>query len=91
MKKRFITEPVLVTSDLNKKMRVETNILDFAIGEVLSMKYEDKKWRLVAYNLKSLNETKRNYEIYDKEMLAIIRYLEVCRHFLKGAKSQFEI
>jgi len=38
-----MTEPVLVTSDLNKKMRVETNVSDFAIGEVLSMKCEDKK------------------------------------------------
>ena len=86
-----MTEPVLVTSDLNKKMRVETNVSDFAIGKVLSMKCEDKKWRLVAYILKSLNETKRNYEIHDKEMLAIIRCLEICKHFLKGAKSQFEI
>jgi len=36
------------------------------------MKCEDKKWRPVAYILKSLNEAKRNYEIYNKEMLAII-------------------
>ena len=58
-------------------MRVEIDVLDFAIGGVLLIKCENKKWRLVAYISKLLNEAKRNYEIYNKEMLAIIRCLEV--------------
>jgi len=44
--------------------------------EVLLIKYEDKKWKPVTYILKSLNEAERNYEIHNKEILAIIRYLE---------------
>ena len=43
---------------------------------VLSMEYKDGLWRLVAFLSKLLNETERNYEIHDKEMLAIIRRLE---------------
>ena len=43
MKERFTTEPVLVIPDLNKKMRVEADVSDFAIGGVLSMKCEDEK------------------------------------------------
>ena len=58
-------------------MRVEIDMLDFAIGGVLLIKCENKKWRLVAYISKLLNEAKRNYEIHNKEMLAIIRCLEV--------------
>ena len=77
MKERFIIELVLVILDLDKKMRVEIDVLDFAIGGVLLIKCENKKWRLVAYISKLLNEAKRNYEIYNKEMLAIIRCLEV--------------
>ena len=91
LKRRFTTEPVLVTPDLDKKMRVEADALDFATGGVLSMKCEDERWRPVAYISKSLNEAERNYEIHDKEMLAIIRYLEAWRHFLEGAKGRFEI
>ena len=60
-------EPVLVTSDLDKEMRVEADTSYFVTGGVLSM-----KWRPVAYISKSLNEAERNYEIHDKEMLAII-------------------
>ena len=49
LKKRFITEPVLVTPDLDKEMRVKVDTLDFATGGVLSMKCEDKKWRLLQF------------------------------------------
>ena len=43
LKKRFTTEPVLVTPDLDKEMRVEADVSDFVTGGVLSMKYKDKR------------------------------------------------
>ena len=55
-----MVELVLVTPDLDKKMRVEVDASDFVIEEVLLIKYKDEKWRLVAYILKSLNEAERN-------------------------------
>ena len=91
LKRRFMTEPVLVTPDLDKEMRVKADVSDFAMGGVLSMKCEDERWRPVAYISKLLNEAERNYEIQDKEMLVIIRCLETWRHFLEGAKGQFKI
>ena len=77
MKEKFTIEPILIMSDLDREMRVEADVLDFAMEGVLLMKCEDKKWRPVTYIFRSLNEVKRNYEIHDKEMLAIIQYLEV--------------
>ena len=91
LKERFTTEPVLVTPDLDKEMRMEADALDFATEGILSMKCEDEKWRPVAYISKLLNEAERNYEIHNKEMLAIIWYLEAWRYFLEEAKDQFEI
>jgi len=55
------------------------------------MECEDGLWRLVVFLSKLLNETERNYEIHNKEMLAIVRGLEVWRHLLKGVQSKFEI
>ena len=43
LKKRFIIKLVLVIPDLDKKMRVETDVSDFAMREVLLMKCEDKR------------------------------------------------
>ena len=76
---------MLAAPDLNKKMQIEVDVSDYAIGGVLSMEYKDKLWRPVAFLSKSLNETERNYEIHDKEMLAIIRRLKAWRYLLEGA------
>ena len=67
---------MLAVPDLDKKMRIEINASDDATGGVLSMEYEAELWRPVVFLSKSLNETKRNYKIHNKEMLAIIRGLE---------------
>ena len=36
-------EPVLVTPNLDREMRVEVDMLDFTIREILSIKYKDEK------------------------------------------------
>jgi len=69
LKAVFTIEPVLATPDLDKEFRVEANASNFATGGVLSVKCKDELWRLVVFISKVFNETKRNYKIYDKEML----------------------
>ena len=64
---------------------------DYATVGVLFMECEDGKWRPVAFLLKSLNETERNYKIHDKEILAVIRGLENWRYLLENAKYKFEV
>jgi len=91
LKKIFTSEPVLAAPDSDKEMRVEADMSDYATGGVLSMKCKDKKWRLVAYISKLLSNTKKNYEIHNKEMLAVIRCLEAWRHFLEGAQIKFKV
>jgi len=76
LKEVFITKPVLATPDLNKEMKVEADTSDYATGGVLLTKCKNGKWRLVAFISKSLNATEQNYEIYNKEMLVVIQYLE---------------
>ena len=91
LKERFTKELVLAVLDLDKKMRMEVDTLDYTMGGVLSIKCEDGKWKPVAFLLKSLNKTERNYEIHDKEMLAVIRGLENWRHLLEGVKYRFKV
>jgi len=91
LKGRFTKELVLAALDLDKKMRMEVDTSDYAIGEVLSMEYEDVKWRPVAFLSKSLNKTERNYKIHDKEILAVIRGLENWQHLLEDVTYKFEV
>jgi len=80
-----------VAPDLNKEMRVEADVLEYTTGGVLLMKCKDEKWRPVAFISKLLNETERNYEIHNREILVIIRCLDEWRHLLEGAQSKFKI
>jgi len=70
---------------------MEVDASDYVTRGMLFMKYEDRRWRLVAFLSKSLNETERNYKIYDKKMLAVIRGLENWKHLLEGTKFKFEV
>ena len=91
LKERFTKEPVLVAPDIDKKMRMEVNASDYTTRGVLSIECEDGLQRPVVFLSKSLNETEKNYEIHDKEILAIIRGLENWRHLLKDTCFKFEI
>jgi len=87
----FLFGALITIPDIDKEMRVEADASDYATGGVLSVKCKDEKWRLVAFISKSLNAMEQNYEIHDKEMLAVIRCLETWRHYLEGAKLKFKI
>ena len=91
LKRIFTSKPVLAVPDLDKEFRVEADASNYVTGGVLSMKCLNKKWKPVAFISKSLSDTKRNYEIHNKEMLAVIRCLEAWRHFLEGMVVKFEI
>jgi len=67
----------LAAPDLDKEFRIEVDASNYATGGVLSIKCSNKLWRLVAFISKSQSNTKRNYKIYDKEMLVVVRCLEV--------------
>ena len=70
-------------------MKVDT--LDYAMREVLFIECEDRRWKLVVFLYKSLYKTRRNYEIHNKKMLAVIRGLENWRHLLESTKYKFEV
>lgn len=91
LKRRVCSAPVLAMPNNNGMFRVEADSSDFATGGILSQQQLDGKWKPIAFISHSLNPTERNYEIYDKEMLAIMTSLDEWRQYLLGAKEIFEI
>ena len=71
-------------------MQLETNTSGYAIEGVLLQLQEDNSWRPIAYLFRAMNETKRNYEIYDQELLAIMEGLKQWQQYLIES-DQFEI
>src|SRR6266571_8451760 len=92
LKRSVTAAPVLISPDASRPFRIEADSSDFATGAVLSQVYvEDEKWHPVAFLSKALSPVERNYEIHDKEMLAIIQALQEWRHFVEGAEHQCKI
>jgi len=76
----------------SEPFQIEADSSDFATEAVLSQQsVTEGKRDPVAFYSKSLSSMERNYEIHDKEMLAIICVLEEWRHFLEGATYPVEI
>jgi len=90
LKQLFTSAPILRIHDSNKPFIVETDASNFAVGAVLSQEF-DGKLHPIAFLSKSLTKCQRNYQIYDKELLAIKVALEEWRHYLEGARHQFII
>ena len=67
---------VLAMYDSTRPTRLETNASNFATGAILSQKQDDGKWHLIAFRSSTMSAEERNYEIYDREMLGLIRALE---------------
>ena len=92
LRDRITSTLILALPDNSRPYCVEADSSDFTTGAVLSQQNpEDQKWHPIAFLSKSLSPVERNYEIHDKEMLAIVWALEEWRHFLEGTKHQFEI
>jgi len=73
LKDQITLAPILTFPDDARMYQVEANALDFATGATLSQQLpEDETWHPIAFFSKSLSPVEQNYEIHDKEMLAII-------------------
>ena len=58
------------------------DLLDFILGAYMVQKYKDKIQHLVVYYSRKLILLELNYDIYNKELLAIITVLKEWRAFL---------
>jgi len=83
-------QPVLALPRREGKFRVEVDASGHAIKGVL-LQEQKGKWKPVAFLLRTMSPTERNYEIYDKELLAIVKALDKWRQYLLDAVKKFEV
>ena len=91
LKRAFTTAPVLTAYDPDKQVHVETDASDYAIGAVLSQPDEKGKYQPVAYFSRRMTAPELNYDIHDKELLAIVEACREWRVYLEGARHQVQV
>ena len=60
--------------------------MKYTTGAVLRQKDANGDWHPCSYISHSFTATEQNYEIYDRELLSIIRALETWCHYLLGSE-----
>jgi hypothetical protein len=72
LKSAFTTTPILIYSDFSKPFFLESDASDYALEAVLSQNEEDGRLHSVAFHSRKFTTAEINYEIHDKEFLAIV-------------------
>ncbi|KAI0994041.1 hypothetical protein K3495_g14141 [Podosphaera aphanis] len=89
LKESFITAPILVLYDPDRRTVVEADCSGYVMGACLPQFDDRKILRPVAYYSRKLSPAESNYEIHDKELLAVVSALDVWRSELTGLKDPF--
>jgi len=90
LKEKIISQLVLSLPRREGKFRVETDASGYIIEGVLSQEQEGK-WKPIAFLSRMMQPAEQNYEIYNKELLAIVEALTKWRQYLLDAKEPFEV
>src|SRR4030081_2749236 len=91
LKTCFSTAPTLRIYNWEKPAVVETDASDWSAGGTLLQEGKDGELQLVAYFNGKHSAQECNYDIYDKELLAVIKALEEWRPELEGSSQRFDI
>jgi len=100
LKTRMVTGPILRQPDFNKRFFIQTDASNYSIGAILSQEREKDaslallkgtmlKLHPVAYYSATFTPTQQKYNIYEKELLVVVKSLEHWRAYLAWGKHQF--
>ena len=85
LKQKLTSFPVLMMPDQTQPFQIECDTSKYASGAVLTQQDNNGDRHPVVFLSKTFNEMEQNYEIYDRELLAIIQALEEWRHYIQGS------
>jgi hypothetical protein len=91
IKARVVSEPILMMPDPERPFEVETDASDYALGGQLGQRDDEGRLHPVAFFSKKLNGPELNYQIHDKELMAIIEAFKEWKPYLSGTNHQVKV
>ncbi|XP_071210165.1 uncharacterized protein [Salvelinus alpinus] len=91
LKQRILSAPILTLPTADEPFVVEVDASEVGVGAVLSQRGEDKRLHPCAFFSHRLTPAERNYDVGDRELLAVKMALKEWRHWLEGASQPFQV
>jgi len=92
LKRRFTSAPILQVPDPAGQLVVEVDASDVGVGAILSQRSgENQKLHPCAFFSRRLSPAERNYDVGNRELLAVKLALEEWRHWLEGTELPFQV
>ncbi|CAJ0953264.1 unnamed protein product [Ranitomeya imitator] len=89
LKRRFTSAPVLRQPDVSLPFQVEVDASEIGAGAVLSQRNSDGSlMKPCAFFSRKFSPAERNYDVGNRELLALKWAFEEWRHWLEGAKHR---
>jgi len=90
LKEAFTTAPILEHRDPESPMILETDASDCALAAILSTR-SNSEVRPITFHLKAFSAAEINYDVHNKELLAIVEAFKKWRHYLEGVAIPVEV
>nr|XP_036575130.1 reverse transcriptase domain protein [Colletotrichum truncatum]KAF6781651.1 reverse transcriptase domain protein [Colletotrichum truncatum] len=91
IKRQVTSEPILIIPNPEKPFEVETDSSDYAIGGQLGQRDDEGRLHPCAFFSRKLHGPELNYQIHDKELIAIIEAFKEWRPQLSGTKYEVKV
>jgi hypothetical protein len=91
LKQKFAEDAQLQMFDPEERVLVDTDASDFAIGAIIKQPNKDGKFRPVVYYSRKFMPAELNYDVHDKELLAIIDVCKKFKYYLQGTRYPVDV
>ena len=89
--KIFINASILVHFDSVLKIKIETDVLNFALTDIISQLLTNEEWYSVAFWSRKMISSENRYKMHNQKLLVIIIMFKHWHHYLKDSYQIIEI
>jgi len=91
LKQAFTSAPILMHWVLDVQLVIETNASDYTLAAILSIMTKYNEIYPIAFHSQTFSIPELNYDVYNKELLAIFKAFKIWQHYLEGSALPIDI
>jgi len=91
LKQAFTSAPILMHWVPDTQLVVETNASDYTLAAILSIVTKNNEIHPVAFHSRTFSTPELNYDIHNKELLAIFKAFKIWQHYLEGSALPIDV